>query len=310
MRKHATLIAIALVALLAFAACGGDGPSPASSTTPAASPTVAQGSPTPVQPAVTPALSPDEAIQTICLTVEQSYPEIEEEVSQPIAETVQRILTALGLEVVAQGTPCDAILMFALTGEALGADYNVSGGGSQFCYTGAEVDGEMTLTMPGRSPLTVPISGREPPNPGVITHCPYQVAAPFDRPWPRAVLNGLTSLWPTPQVFLHALADENEDVRTAAAEELEESGSQETKDTISAFIQALRDQDKDVRVAAAEGLGAIGPEAVEAVPALIQALQDEDEDLRVAAAMALVAITGQDFGDEADRWQQWWGEQQ
>lgn len=71
------------------------------------------------------------------------------------------------------------------------------------------------------------------------------------------------------------------------------------------LIQALRDRDKWVRLAAARALGEIGTEAKEAVPALIKAVGDEEEWVRFAAARALWEITGQDFGEEAEGWQEW-----
>lgn len=57
----------------------------------------------------------------------------------------------------------------------------------------------------------------------------------------------------------------------------------------------------------AEALGELGADAVEAVPDLIQAFRGaswgSEQD---AETEALVAITGQDFGRDADAWQQWW----
>lgn len=247
-------------------------PSPAAAATGTAHRTPsADATPT---PEATPTLSPVQAVETICLEVQQSYPDIEEEVSEPIAETVRDILAGLGLQVVSEGTPCDATLTFALTGEALSAFYGPVP--PDRCYTGAEVNGQMTLTMPGRAPLTLPISERKRPTQGLITDCPTKVHAPFDWVWPRPVLDGLASLWPPPQVFVQALGDEDWDVRRAAA-------------------LALRD---------------IGPDAKEAVPALIQALGDEGSGGRLPTALALEAITGQDFGEDAERWQQWWEEQE
>ncbi len=295
MRKSATLIAIALVALLALAACGG-GPSTTSTATPAPSPTVAEPSPTPspaptpfpqepVQPAVTPALSPDEAIHTLCLTVEQFYPQIEGEPSEPIAEpiteTVGRILTGLGLEVVAEATRCDATLTFALTGEPLGAGYR---GFSDYCYTGAEVEGEMTLAIPDRAPLTLPISGREPTS-LTTTWCRDETDAPFDEVWPIAVLEGLAQLWGI-QALIQAQEYEDKEVRGAAAEVLGKIGP-EAVEAPPALIQALKDEEPSVRNAAQEALEKIGPGAI---PALVQALEDKDEDVRKSAAWVLSKI--------------------
>jgi len=46
------------------------------------------------------------------------------------------------------------------------------------------------------------------------------------------------------------------------------------------------------------------------IPLLIKVLQDDDEQLRQGAANVLKLITEQDFGQDADRWQQWWGANQ
>jgi HEAT repeat protein len=82
---------------------------------------------------------------------------------------------------------------------------------------------------------------------------------------------------------------------------------------IPALIQAM-EEDPRMRWSVTEGLVAMGPEAEEAVPALIQAALDgcssEDEMAcrveRNAIFRALQAITGQDFGDDASAWQEWW----
>jgi HEAT repeat protein len=79
---------------------------------------------------------------------------------------------------------------------------------------------------------------------------------------------------------------------------------------VSALIQALGDQDVYVRQTAVLALKRIGSEVMAAVPALIQALQDKSDRVRGYAAEALEAITGQQFGQDAARWQQWWNEQQ
>jgi len=86
------LVVLSLAVVLFAFACGGNGP-------------------------------PVQDIQTLCLEVEQSYPQIEEEFAEPIAEAVRHTLAGLGLQVVAVGTPCDATLTFTLTGTALGASY-------------------------------------------------------------------------------------------------------------------------------------------------------------------------------------------
>ncbi|MFQ5811723.1 MAG: HEAT repeat domain-containing protein [Anaerolineae bacterium] len=56
------------------------------------------------------------------------------------------------------------------------------------------------------------------------------------------------------------------------------------------FIEALRDADENMRLAAVEALAQLGSTAV---PALTEALQDEDEHVRKAAAEALEKIRGE-----------------
>ena len=74
-------------------------------------------------------------------------------------------------------------------------------------------------------------------------------------------------------------------------------------------IQALGDESEYVRAAAAEALGEFGSQASGAVPDLIEALGDEHGGTRSSAARALRDITGQDFGEDADRWREWWEQQ-
>jgi len=58
-------------------------------------------------------------------------------------------------------------------------------------------------------------------------------------------------------------------------------------------------------------LGEIGPEAIEAVPFLIDALREATVDWEWETVIAaLTATTGQDFGKDADAWQQWWEDQE
>ena len=87
----------------------GPTPTPTSSPTPTPLPTV---TPTPL-PVQAPGWE-EGTVHTLCLKIEQSYPEIEREFSQPIADTAQRILARVGLQVVAQGSACDAALTIAL----------------------------------------------------------------------------------------------------------------------------------------------------------------------------------------------------
>ncbi len=69
------------------------------------------------------------------------------------------------------------------------------------------------------------------------------------------------------------------------------------------------------RWAGATALGEIAAKSkdaayrTETVELLIPLLNDEHPRVRGAAAKSLRAITGQDFGEDAFRWQWWWEKQ-
>ncbi len=67
------------------------------------------------------------------------------------------------------------------------------------------------------------------------------------------------------------------------------------------------ESDHTVRWAIAERLGIQSPpEAIGIVPSLVRVLQEEEEEMvRSAIVRALTQITGQDFGQDSARWQQW-----
>src|SRR5262245_34092844 len=72
--------------------------------------------------------------------------------------------------------------------------------------------------------------------------------------------------------------------RAKATEVLSFFGAEET---VPVLIEALSDEDKEVRSGAAEALGAIGPQAKEALPQLTNALRDKSALVRVRVAGAL-----------------------
>jgi HEAT repeat protein len=43
-----------------------------------------------------------------------------------------------------------------------------------------------------------------------------------------------------------------------------------------------------------------------ALPPLIAALDDEYASVRVVAAVSLERITGKGYGDDKDKWHEWW----
>ncbi len=100
------------------------------------------------------------------------------------------------------------------------------------------------------------------------------------------------------------ILDKNSDVRLQAktAEALGRIGDMRA---VGPLITVLnRGKDFGVRIKAAEALGRIGN--ICAVEPLIAALKQESLNVRTQAAKALGKITGQDFGEDSAKWQEWW----
>lgn len=92
--------------------------------------------------------------------------------------------------------------------------------------------------------------------------------------------------------LIKALADENPEVRGAAAETLgtidpDWSQNDAVLDVLPSFIKSLKSRDKGTRIAAAEVIGAIGPPAESAVDRLAAGVDDPDSEVRVAMIQTL-----------------------
>lgn len=115
-------------------------------------------------------------------------------------------------------------------------------------------------------------------------------------------------------LLIAALKDGYEYVRSRAAFWLGEIGDPQA---VKPLIFALKDRVLLVRMAAVSALGQLGD--LEAVNPLIAALDDQAVSApglmliptyRSEIARALNTLTGQDFGEDAIRWQRWWQNQQ
>ena len=96
-------------------------------------------------------------------------------------------------------------------------------------------------------------------------------------------------------VLAQALKDPDKNVRRNAVRPLRrviirDRSSTATRAVVTALADALKDPDGGVRRAAASSLGAIGPEAVDAIPALAAITMDPDPSVRNATIEALGRI--------------------
>ena len=73
---------------------------------------------------------------------------------------------------------------------------------------------------------------------------------------------------------------------------------------LEALISALKHEDLGVRIAAAEALS--DKKDPKAIAPLINGLKENEEAVLEAFVKSLQEITGKDFGQDHDKWEQWW----
>jgi len=221
-----------------------------------------------------------------------------------------------GIAVQKSGENCEARMRIELGERPLSAEY-----GSQICYTGARVEGEVLLTIPGAEDLRVPIDENIYP-PYMVTECP---TSPLDAPMETAAIEGLlgafSQIWSYD--FLTALIRSQEwgnpFVSLAAWECI--TNTTIGKEAVLGCLTATATTRLSLhRVDALNSLQFLGPAARPAVPELIPLLEAMDdpspqylffsnEDIPGKVAETLKVITGQDFGTDAAQWREWWESQ-
>jgi len=105
-------------------------------------------------------------------------------------------------------------------------------------------------------------------------------------------------------------ADEDLDLRTRSIKDIglfAQTQSSEKDQAINLLIQIANDQNSRIRENAAIALYNINtPEVIET---LISMLQDQDPLVLVYASESLKNLTGQNFGENFKKWNQWWKSQ-
>jgi HEAT repeat protein len=102
------------------------------------------------------------------------------------------------------------------------------------------------------------------------------------------------------QALETSLRDSDDAVRVAGCRAL---GRRADAASIGPLASALRaDEDIDVRLAAAEALGQV--KSPESIQALTVALEDRDPALQYVGVQSMKSITGQDYGPSVEAWRQ------
>ena len=109
---------------------------------------------------------------------------------------------------------------------------------------------------------------------------------------------------PTPaaaSVLEAGLADSNADIRVAACNAWGRRGGPEAAARLSEVLAS--DIDMDVRLTAAMALGETGD--ARAAAALGEALEDRDPAMQYVAVRSLREVTGEDLGNDVNRWREY-----
>jgi HEAT repeat protein len=121
--------------------------------------------------------------------------------------------------------------------------------------------------------------------------------------WSAAIVLGNMEDKRAVKPLIKALKDERWEVRLRAAESL---GNLRYKKAVKPLIKTLKDERLVVKAKAAEALGNI--KDTRAVSPLIDLLSEKEEAIKDKAVKALIKITGEDLGDEREKWIEWWKE--
>ncbi len=203
----------------------------------------------------------------------------------PMVGVVERLTDRIGIRIATTGD-CDATLTIALAFTPLYEHYMGLLGPGGDCYTGASVAGSLTLEAPGKTPVSVPVSGEQKPITGTISKCPTASEAPFNSVWPRPLVRALGTLLGEP-VADAAIADGDPTIRATGVGML---GTRPSSDVVPVLLGLLKDSDETVRAQVTYALRERRPDSAEVIDALIEALSDPSAIVRVGAAQALGEI--------------------
>lgn len=261
-------------------------------------------------------------VQTLCLSTEHSFTGLETPLSLPVQEGVSAVFSALEVHVLPAGSACDATLTITISGEALSAEYYpTTGGPAQTCYTGVDLQTQLTLVHPLEAPIDLLVRDHRLPKGGTILSCTSAKHA-ITKSWRTSLFDALVALWGSQEPLMAALSAP--DLRMDAIHELEDLEQDQLASLLPSLVLLLDNPDWDLALAATTALAAHGSAARTAVPSLIKQLARLPVEGKTAAilqtqvaaavyvhpAHALQRITGEDLGLDAEPWQEWWAANQ
>lgn len=158
--------------------------------------------------------------KSVCLSVNQSYPQLDQPKEYPLAEVMGDVLEEAGIEAYIQHGPCDVEVSMDFEFTALSEDYSVKENQFTFageiaeCFTGTEYHATVKYGDRERG-----FSRRNPPPTGTIYSCPTLEMAEFFTIAYEAAVTALVAGWEDKDLTIldAALSHEDPDMRVAAA---------------------------------------------------------------------------------------------
>ena len=150
-------------------------------------------------------------IKTLCLEVNEIYPDINENFSLPLEGKIKQFLSGMGMTILPVGETCDANLEVLFKGTATKLEFTSGVGQLMDCYAQADYMIEMTLTL-----IETGGNYRSESNDSFTSRLVYGDSciqdakkAPFDQAWQKGLLESLSGLWPSSKVYMNALETED-----------------------------------------------------------------------------------------------------
>jgi hypothetical protein len=223
--------------------------------TPTASPTLAATrTQTPLpSPTAEPTARRGGTISIFCLSVTQAIAGSDQPASEPISETLGRVLAGAGLNFIPDSDACDAVLQFDLTFFPKDYQYKIDGRDELVtCFTGAALRGTADLSWQGSSLYHRELQGEYVPIESTDI-CPEAHLAPFEYVWPAAAMKALAEVWGK-NVIIPALMDPFQIVREAGADSLYLLSEPELLSFLPFLSTTLTDESEVVRLRVLEAL--------------------------------------------------------
>jgi hypothetical protein len=223
---------------------------------------------------------------SICLDLQVDIPWRD---SDEAATILQELFARIGLEVLGAEQDCDIDFRLQVSGDS--DDWHVV----EYLEDGdvvarhtvdpwARTEGELSLELPGYSPLALVIDNRGESE----SHADF---------FPQ-VLGQLANIW-GPEIYRQAMHIPG--LSAIARDALIILGSDGARILGELYLEA----EPSSMYAIWEAFEMMGSEATEAIPSIIEAIGDGKKRLNEPAGL-LRLITGEDFGNDSEAWLIWW----